>query len=112
MRRTVERTVQENAPQFSCVAGRLAGVIYSSGDVVECEIKNSVMGNLRQEGYDFRKIWFAEPAREIARAAAKRCFCTHECSHYASQIYSATRLARVITKTLAGQIAGNGCKQS
>ena len=105
IRRSVARTVEENAPQFSCVAGRLACVIYSNGDVVECEIKNSPIGNLRQQDYDFRKIWFAEPARQAASAAANGCFCTHECGHYSSQIYSTSCLTKIVTKAA---IAGTG----
>ncbi len=103
VRRTVARTVEKNAPQFSCVAGRLACVIYSNGDVVECEIKNSPIGNLRLEGYDFRKIWFAESARQIAHAAANGCYCTHECGHYSSQIYSVSSLTKTITKAAIAQ---------
>ena len=95
VRTSVEKTAVTQRPQFSCVSGRLACVIYSNGDVTECEIKNSPLGNLRDAGYDFPKLWFTEKARKIADEAADGCFCTHECGHYASTIYSAGRLAQV-----------------
>ena len=95
VRRTVERTVAEQRAQFSCVSGRLAAVIYSNGDVVECEMKNSKLGNLREVGYDFRKLWFSEQAKEVAREAATDCFCTHECGHYASTIYSLPQVVKI-----------------
>ncbi|MEX2303572.1 MAG: radical SAM protein [Bryobacterales bacterium] len=95
VRLTVDRTVAQQRAQFSCVSGRLAGVIYSNGDVVECEIKNSRLGNLRRAGYDFRRLWFGERARRIAREAADGCFCTHECGHYASTIYSVPRVVQI-----------------
>ncbi len=98
VRRSVERTVREQRPQFSCVSGGLAGVIYSNGDVVECEMKNSRLGNLREVGYDFRRLWFSERARQVAREAAHGCFCTHECGHYASTIYSLPQVAKISAK--------------
>lgn len=98
VRSSVERTVLEQAPQFSCVSGRLACVIYSDGDVTECETKNSPLGNLRQANYDFPSIWFADTARRVAAEAADGCYCTHECGHYASTIYSPKLLARVVSR--------------
>jgi len=104
VRESVERTVVEQRAQFSCVSGRLACVIYSDGRVVECETKNSPLGNLRDVGYDFRKLWHSGEAREVARAAANGCFCTHECGHYSSKIYSTREVARIGWKTFAGDL--------
>lgn len=95
VRETVERTAVEQKAQFSCVSGRLAAVIYSYGDVVECEVKNSVIGNLRDVDYDFGKLWFSDRAKEVAEEAANGCFCTHECGHYSSAIYSLQQTAKI-----------------
>ncbi len=100
VRSSVEKTVSEGRAQFSCVAGRLACVIYSNGDVTECETKNSPVGNLRDAGYDFPSLWFSEKAKSIAADAADGCHCTHECGHYASTIYSAKLLAKVVGRTI------------
>lgn len=100
VRASVERTVLQNRAQFSCVSGRLACVIYSNGDVTECETKNSVVGNLREAGYDFPSLWFGERARAIAGEAADGCYCTHECGHYASTIYSPRQLAKVVGRAI------------
>ena len=96
VRESVDRTVIERRAQFSCVSGRLACVIYSNGDVTECETKNSPLGNLREVGYDFPSLWHSDRARHVAREAADGCFCTHECGHYASTIYSPKLLAKVV----------------
>lgn len=101
VRSSVEKTVTEGRAQFSCVAGRLACVIYSNGDVTECETKNSPVGNLRDAGYDFPSLWFSAKANDIAADAAKGCHCTHECGHYASTIYSAKLLAKVVGRTMS-----------
>jgi MoaA/NifB/PqqE/SkfB family radical SAM enzyme len=95
VRQTVDRTITEQRAQFSCVSGRLAAVIYSNGDVVECETKNSKLGNLRDAGYDFRRLWFSDRARQVAHEAAHGCFCTHECGHYASAIYSPPQVVKI-----------------
>ncbi len=99
VRKSVERTVLQRRPQFSCVSGRLACVIYSDGDVTECETKNSRLGNLRDADYDFPSLWFGERAERIAAEAADGCYCTHECGHYASTIYSVKRIAKVAARS-------------
>jgi hypothetical protein len=106
VRLTVDRTVAQQRAQFSCVSGRLAGVIYSNGDVVECETKNSKLGNLRRAGYDFRRLWFGERARRIALEAADGCFCTHECGHYASTIYSVPRVVQIAASAALRGVLG------
>ena len=106
VRSTVERTVVQQRAQFSCVSGRLACVIYSNGDVTECETKNSLVGNLRDVDYDFRSLWFSERARAIARDAADGCYCTHECGHYSSTIYSPKLIAKVAGRAVAAKLAG------
>lgn len=106
VRSSVEKTVTEGRAQFSCVAGRLACVIYSNGDVTECETKNSPVGNLRDAGYDFPSLWFSEKAKSIAADAADGCHCTHECGHYASTIYSAKLLAKVVGRTISAGPVG------
>jgi MoaA/NifB/PqqE/SkfB family radical SAM enzyme len=107
VRQTVDRTVAEQRAQFSCVSGRLAAVIYSNGDVVECETKNSRLGNLRDVGYDFRRLWFSDRARQVAREAAQGCFCTHECGHYASAIYSVPQVVKIAADAAWRGIAGS-----
>ena len=103
VRRTVEQTVVQQRAQFSCVSGRLACVIYSNGDVVECEINNSKLGNLRDIDYDFGRLWFTDEASDVASKAANGCFCTHECGHYASTIYSVPTVAKIASKAIVAR---------
>jgi hypothetical protein len=77
-------------------------VIYSTGEVTECETKNTPLGNLRETGYDFPAIWSSGAARRAAAEAADGCFCTHECGHYSSKIYSLNEVARIGWKAFAG----------
>ncbi len=104
VRDTVERTAVQKQAQFPCVSGSLACVIYSNGDVTECETKNSLVGNLRDVGYDFRSLWFGERARAIAKEAADGCYCTHECGHYSSSIYNPKLIAKVAGRAVAANL--------
>ena len=105
VRASVERTVLQNRAQFSCVSGRLACVIYSNGDVTECETKNSLIGNLRDADYDFPALWFGERARQISKEAADGCYCTHECGHYAATIYSPLLLTKVAGRAIGSRLS-------
>ena len=67
--------------------------------MTECETKNSLLGNLRDADYDFPSLWFSERAKRVAAAAADGCYCTHECGHYASTIYSVKRIAKVAARS-------------
>lgn len=61
-------------PCFACIAST---EIYFTGDVVKCCILGDPLGNLRNNNFDFRKIWISKRAAEI-RNKIKRinCFCT------------------------------------
>ena len=63
-----------------CYAGRIAGVIYPAGDVYPCELRDDLMGNLRDHEYDLNKIWKLKSSESIRKDIHhSKCFCTHEC---------------------------------
>jgi len=63
---------------FSCYsAGNIQGVIYANGDVSLCEFTKPV-GNLRDRGYSFPKVWSSEAADQM-RKRIKKCYCIHDC---------------------------------
>jgi MoaA/NifB/PqqE/SkfB family radical SAM enzyme len=76
----IYETERTQKAQFTCQAGNISCVIYPDGNLVECETKNTVYGNLREVGMDFRKLWFSERAKEIRAKVTNGCFCTHETS--------------------------------
>lgn len=78
--RIISRIVTERRWILPCTAANLGCILRSDGDVYPCELLDMRMGNLREEDYDFRKIWWSERAEEIRRHIKKtRCFCTYEC---------------------------------
>jgi len=64
---------------MDCWAGTLDAVITPAGDVLCCEQLKGRMGNLREAGYDFRKLWYSMQAGRVRRQVKGGCFCTNEC---------------------------------
>ncbi|HEY0003313.1 MAG TPA: hypothetical protein VGB17_00785, partial [Pyrinomonadaceae bacterium] len=56
-------------------------VIYDEGTVSSCE-NLSPIGNLRDHGWDFQKLWLSPAMKERRKKAADGCFCTHESNCY------------------------------
>jgi radical SAM protein with 4Fe4S-binding SPASM domain len=77
----IARIARDNEYQIPCYAGNLGGALFANGDVYPCELLiDRKLGNVREAGYDFKKIWFsreAEQARKFIRES--KCFCTYEC---------------------------------
>ena len=78
--RRMELAVLEQETQVRpCHAGTVSGVLDARGEVRMCELRDAV-GNVRDAGYDFTKLWFSENANEQRRSIqAKECHCTHSC---------------------------------
>ena len=79
--RLIAKVVNEGKYQIPCYAGSLGGAMFSNGDILPCELlTDRKLGNVRDYNYDFKAIWFNEPA-DAARKFIKdtKCFCTYEC---------------------------------
>jgi radical SAM protein with 4Fe4S-binding SPASM domain len=65
-----------------CAGGRETAVIYPTGDVAGCELRGDVLGNLREQSFDFRKIWFGDRAKNFRATSGQvpECKgCYHHC---------------------------------
>jgi MoaA/NifB/PqqE/SkfB family radical SAM enzyme len=73
--------VRTNEYQLPCYAGNLGGALFANGDVYPCELLiDKKLGNVRDVGYDFKRIWFSEEADKTRRFIREtKCFCTYEC---------------------------------
>jgi MoaA/NifB/PqqE/SkfB family radical SAM enzyme len=67
---------------FRCQGGNTVGVLEPNGDVRLCELMGTV-GNVRLEGYDFKRAWFSDSANYM-RGKIDNCACTHACFLYPS----------------------------
>ena len=77
----IAKTQETQQAQLTCYAGTAGGVIYDEGTVSSCENLEPV-GNLRDYGWNFQKLWFSPAMQARRKKAADGCFCTHESNCY------------------------------
>jgi MoaA/NifB/PqqE/SkfB family radical SAM enzyme len=78
----IAETSASGVAPLTCAGGRETAVIYPTGDVAGCELREDVLGNLRAADFDFRGIWFGDAARRFRDTtgeveACKGCY--HHC---------------------------------
>ncbi len=79
-RRLIHQTMRVNKRIIPCFAGRLNLVLTESGDVFPCELLTESFGNVRDFGYDMRKVIRTQKADRVRRSIKdNECYCTHEC---------------------------------
>jgi len=83
MQRTViSRISHGTTAGFKCGGARETAVIYPTGDVAGCELRDDVLGNIRDVNYQFSRIWFNDRSDEFRRTVGKvsQCEgCYHHC---------------------------------
>jgi radical SAM protein with 4Fe4S-binding SPASM domain len=88
MHERIYATKLGNAKYRDCNAGQLSFVVSEYGDVFSCELIDQKLGNLRDCGYDFKKIYnSAARKRFVESIKANRCTCTHECNQTVNSLY-------------------------
>ena len=84
--------------QFDCSAGSHNATIYEEGNTHSCELINKKMGSLRDNNYDFKKVWFNEEAQKIRNYIKKRkCYCTHESNMWLNVNFSFIKMFNLIS---------------
>jgi len=64
-----------------CRAAALFGVITATGDVYPCEVLNKPLGNLRDYGYNLKKLWKSKAADDTRKFISDtHCNCEYECA--------------------------------
>lgn len=84
-----------------CYAGELIAVLSEIGEVYLCETLDKSMGNIRDHGCDFSRLWAAQPADE-ARVYQKElgCQCTYECAMSVNALFNPNRAFRILKQSL------------
>jgi len=63
-----------------CYAAQLGVILYPDGDVAPCELREEIIGNVRDADYNFRDIMYSGRAEEMrSRIRKEKCHCTYEC---------------------------------
>jgi radical SAM protein with 4Fe4S-binding SPASM domain len=82
LRNLVTQTSETGVAPVTCSGGRETAVIYPTGDVAGCELREDVLGNVRDANFDFRSIWLGRRAEDFRRTVgeAEACpGCYHHC---------------------------------
>ena len=88
-RRLIYETYTRNRRMVPCHAGRLNLVVSETGDVYPCELLDKKLGNIREIGYDIKKLLRSRQAGDVIRSIRKeKCFCTHECYFMTNILFS------------------------
>ena len=101
---SVVQELEEKKQVIPCYAGFTSAQISAYGDVWPCCIMayDASMGNLRDVGYDFRKIWFSKRADEVRkRIKSTKCYCPMANVHYTNALCNFTTLAKVVVNSLS-----------
>jgi radical SAM protein with 4Fe4S-binding SPASM domain len=79
-RRLIFDTMIQKRQLIPCYAGILNLVLTETGDVYPCESFDRKMGNVREDGYDMKKIIKSDQAQKVIDSIKNNsCYCTHEC---------------------------------
>jgi len=77
----IKKISQTNQNEITCSGGRETAVMYPTGDIAGCEMRDDILGNIRENDYDFSKVWFSEAGQEFRDTVGKVDQCTG-CYHH------------------------------
>jgi MoaA/NifB/PqqE/SkfB family radical SAM enzyme len=97
----VKKWLLEKRQVIPCFAGWASAQISPDGKVWECCIEATVLGDLRKNNYDFKKIWFDKKAQEIRkRIKNKGCSCPLANASYTNMLHHTPTLIKAGLKVL------------
>jgi len=86
---------------FPCRAGERIVTLDETGRVRLCEPREDVLGDLREEGYDLKRVLGSERARRIVCGMQRdRCRCTWECAVSTNIVFTPGMYPRLAAGTL------------
>ena len=99
--RVIRKIVKNRRFVIPCYAARLGVILYPDGDIAPCELRDEVLGNIRDAGYNFREIVFSDNADRIREQIDKeRCYCTYECFLTNAIMFNPVMLASVACEVM------------
>ena len=106
----VKRTLREHRQIIPCMAGVASAQIAPNGDVWTCCVRAESMGNLREHGYDFGKVWRSAEAQELRRSIkAGECYCPLANAAYTNMLLhgpTVMKVAREVGRSRAVSFLG------
>jgi len=99
----VVRTMREKRQVIPCYAGIASTHINAFGDVWACCVLgyDKPMGNLRNAGYNFMRVWHSKQAHEVRKfIKQKRCYCPIANISYTNILCNPRYMLKVIKNIL------------
>ncbi|MEF9475987.1 MAG: radical SAM protein [Candidatus Mariimomonas ferrooxydans] len=98
-RKDVLKTLQSKDRIYECYAGQKMIVMDSFGNVFPCEMLDEKLGNLRNYGYDLKKILKLNNTRSVLKYIKDRkCNCTWECAIQDSLVYNYNKYPYILKR--------------
>jgi radical SAM protein with 4Fe4S-binding SPASM domain len=100
-RELIGRISHTHVNDLTCGGARETAVVYPTGNVAGCELRDEVLGNVRDVDYDLSKIWFNDQADSFRQSAGKvnECRgCYHHC-FLAPAMFRTPKLWPTLVKT-------------
>jgi MoaA/NifB/PqqE/SkfB family radical SAM enzyme len=95
----VVKILEGKTQVISCYAGIVSAQIAPNGDVWPCCVRADVLGNLRQENYNFPKIWFSQKAAKVRKSIKnKKCWCPLANVSYTNALLHPPTMVRILKK--------------
>jgi MoaA/NifB/PqqE/SkfB family radical SAM enzyme len=92
----VKRVLKEQRQVIPCYAGVASAHIAPDGDVWACCTRAEPMGNVKQNGYDFKRVWFSKKADRVRkRIKMGHCCCPLANASYSNMLFDLRTLRRV-----------------
>lgn len=96
----VKTILRDKTQVIPCYAGIASAQISPDGEVWSCCIKAESLGNLRDNDYDFRKIWFSRQADQERKSIKnKECYCPLANASYTNMLMDFPTLFRVFFRS-------------
>ncbi len=100
-RRIIYRTLIQRRQLLGCVAGRLTLVMTEDGRLYPCESFTTPLGNIRDSGYDIKKLLDAPSTGDILQMISNRgCYCSHECYNMMNILFNIKTYPRLLLEYL------------
>lgn len=101
----VKRTLREQRQVIPCMAGIASAQIAPNGDVWTCCVRAQSMGNLRENNYDFGKVWRTGKANELRRSIkAGECYCPLANAAYTNMLTHGPTVLKVASEVSRSRV--------
>lgn len=96
----VKQILRDKTQVIPCYSGVSSVQISPEGDIWSCCMKASSMGNLREQNYDLKKIWFGKKMNDERRSIKnKECYCPLANASYTNMLMNYPTLLRVFYRS-------------